>query len=78
MNTIEAPKAKRKFSQSCKSKQEFVDMIAELRELADKETFDPNNLNATREWQDGFSKGKWNAFDMILSELTKCYDTKKY
>ena len=53
-------------------------MIAELRELADKETFDPNNLNATREWQDGFSKGKWNAFDMILSELTKCYDTRKY
>lgn len=76
-NQIETPKAKRKFSQTCNSKQEFIDLIYELREIADKETFNPDS-NTTREWQDGFSKGKWNAYDMILSEITKNYDTRTY
>ena len=78
MNTIEAPKAKRKFSQSCNSKQEFIDMIAELRELAHNETYDPERCQFGEKWHQGFYDGKWNAFDMILNELTKCPDTKTY
>jgi len=77
MNTIEAPKAKRKFSQSCNSKQEFVDMIREMRDAAEKAKPDPECL-LTEERQNAFNDGEWSAFDWILMELAKSPDTRTY
>lgn len=77
MNIIEAPKTKRKFSQSCNSKQEFIDMIWEMREAAEKAKPDPESL-LSEERQIAFEDGKWSAFDWILMELAKSPDTKTY
>ena len=77
MNTIEAPKAKRKFSQSCNSKQDFIDMICEMREAAEKAKPDPE-CTWSEERQVGFQDGKWSAFDWMLMELAKSPDTRNY
>jgi hypothetical protein len=34
---------KRKFSQSCNSKQDFFDLLVELRDTAEKTQYDPEN-----------------------------------
>jgi len=77
MTTIEATKVKRKFSQSCDSKQDFIDMIWEMRDAAEKAKPDPECL-LTEERQNAFNDGKWSAFDWILMELAKSPDTRTY
>ena len=77
MNTIEAPKTKRKFSQSCNSKQDFIDMIWEMREAAEKAKPDPEST-FSEERQVAFLNGRWSAFDWILMELAKSPDTRTY
>jgi hypothetical protein len=72
------PKSTRKFSQSCANKQEFIDLIIELREKANNHKYDPENLNSTKEEQQAFANGEWIAYDLILNEITKNYDTKTY
>jgi len=77
MTTIEAPKAKRKFSQSCDSKQDFIDMIWEMREAADNAKPDAES-SFTKEWQEGRFSGLAEAYDRILHELAKSPDTRTY
>lgn len=77
MNTIEAPKAKRKFSQSCNSKQDFIDMIWEMREAAEKAKPDTESP-FSKDWQEGRFSGLAEAYDRILHELAKSPDTRTY
>lgn len=77
MQTIETPKAKKKFSQTCNSKQEFIDMIWEMREAAENAKLDPEST-WSEERQAAFQDGKWSAFDWILMELAKSPDTRTY
>ena len=78
-NQIEAPKAKRKFSQTCNTKQDFIDLIHELNAVALKEKYDPNHAGCvSKDWQEGFKRGQSFAYDLILSELAKNHDSKSY
>ena len=77
MNTIEAPKAKRKFSQSCNSKQDFIQMILEMREDAEEGKADPES-SFSKEWQEGRFSGLAEAYDRIVHELAKSPDTRTY
>jgi len=43
MQILEKPVAKRKFSQSCNNKQEFFDLLVELRDKAEKKQYNPEN-----------------------------------
>lgn len=77
MQPLEKPTAKRKFSSSCNTKSEFVDLILTLRDEAEKEKYNPNTYESIREHR-AFQNGAWFAYDYLLNELTKCIDTKKY
>ena len=77
MTIIEAPKAKRKFSQSCNSKQDFIQMILEMREDAEEGKADPESP-FSKEWQEGRFSGLAEAYDRIVHELSKSPDTRTY
>jgi len=77
MQIIEKPTQKRKFSQSCNSKQEFFDLLVELRDKAEKKQYDPENT-FSREYQKGFGDGEWSVLDSLVHELAKSPDSRTY
>lgn len=77
MQIIDKPKSTRKFSQSCANKQEFIDLIIELRDKAEKKQYNPE-ISFSKEYQQGFGDGEWGAFDWLLNELAKSPDTRTY
>jgi hypothetical protein len=68
--TIIPEKKKRKFSQSCNSKQDFIDLLVELRDKAEKKQYDPENT-FSKEYQDGFADGQWSLLCNLIRELVK-------
>ena len=68
---------KRKFSQSCNSKQDFFDLLVELRDTAEKTQYDPENT-FSKEYQQGFGDGKWSLLNCLIDELAKSPDTRSY
>ena len=77
MQPLEKPIAKRKFSQSCNSKQDFLDLLIELRDKAEKKQYDPENT-FSREYQKGFGDGEWSVLDSLVYELVKSPDSRTY
>jgi hypothetical protein len=75
--TIIPEKKKRKFSQSCNNKQEFFDLLVELRDKAEKKQYNPENT-FSKEYQDGFADGEWSLACYLIEELAKSPDTKTY
>ena len=68
---------KRKFSQSCNSKQDFFDLLVMLRDAAEKKQYDPENT-FSKEYQQGFGDGKWSLLNSLIDELAKSPDTRSY
>lgn len=70
MELLEKPVAKRKFSQSCNSKQEFFELLVELRDKAEKKQYNPM-ISFGKEYQQGFGDGEWCVLTSLIDELTK-------
>jgi hypothetical protein len=77
MQILEKPVAKRKFSQSCNSKQEFFDLLVELRDKAEKKQYNPENT-FSKEYQQGFGDGEWSVLNSLIDELAKSPDSRTY
>jgi len=75
--TKSIPTTKRKFSQSCNSKQDFFDLLIELRDEAEKKQYDPENT-FSKEYQQGFGDGKWSVLNSLIDELAKSPDSRTY
>lgn len=75
--TIIPEKKRRKFSQSCNTKQDFFELLIELRDKAEKKQYDPENT-FSKEYQDGFADGEWSLLCRLVEELAKSPDTKTY
>jgi hypothetical protein len=75
--TILPEKKKRKFSQSCNSKQDFFDLLIELRDNAERKQYDPEST-LSEEYQKAFADGQWSLLDYLVHELAKSPDTKTY
>jgi len=75
--TKSIPTTKRKFSQSCNSKQDFFELLIMLRDAAEKKQYDPENT-FSREYQQGFGDGKWSLLNSLIDELAKSPDTRTY
>lgn len=80
MQTIEQPKAKRKFSQSCANKQEFIDLLVELRDKAENRKYNPelSGPGFSQLEQEAYNNGECAAYDWLLYELAKSPDTNTY
>ncbi|NBX97256.1 hypothetical protein EBQ81_00115 [bacterium] len=83
MQIIEKPKTTRKFSQSCATKQDFIDLLVELRDKAEKKQYDPEKetnfgFNFNKDYQTGFADGEADVLGFLICELAKSPDTRTY
>lgn len=81
MQILDKPKATRKFSQSCATKQDFIDLLVELRDKAANRKFNPDlagNPGCSELEQEAYNNGEWGAYDWLLNELSKSPDTRTY
>jgi len=77
MQPLEKPTAKRKFSHSCHTKQNFIDLLIGLRDEAEKLQYNPENT-FSEEYQQGFGDGKWSLLNYLIDELAKSPDSRTY
>ena len=80
MQIIEKPRQKRKFSQSCQTKEDFIGLLWELREKAENKKYDPELFGEgqTEAEQNAFANGEWHTYDWLLHELAKSPDRRTY
>ena len=80
MQILDKPKAKRKFSQSCATKQDFIDLLVELRDDAGNKKYNPNlsGPGFSQLEQEAYNSGECAAYDWLLHELAKSPDTRTY
>lgn len=77
MQPLEKPVAKRKFSSSCNTKADFIDLLVELRDKAEKKQYNPENTFC-KEYQQGFGDGEWSVLNSLIDELAKSPDSRTY
>jgi hypothetical protein len=80
MQILDKPKATRKFSQSCATKQDFIDLLVELRDRAENKKYNPelSGPGFSQLEQEAYNNGECAAYDWLLHELSKSPDTRTY